>query len=40
MTQAESPEWMPACSMCSMMAPMTLVSPSEMTIDIDLGGVL
>ncbi len=30
MTQAESPEWMPACSMCSMIAPTTEVSPSEM----------
>ena len=29
-TQAESPEWMPASSMCSMMAPRTAVSPSQM----------
>ena len=29
-TQAESPEWMPACSMCSMIAPTTDVSPSLM----------
>ena len=30
MTQAESPEWIPACSMCCMMAPTTETSPSEM----------
>ena len=28
MTQAESPEWMPASSMCSMIPPTTTVSPS------------
>ena len=28
-THALSPEWMPACSMCSMIAPSTTVSPSE-----------
>ena len=28
--QAESPEWIPASSTCSMIAPITLVSPSEM----------
>ncbi len=30
MTHAESPEWIPACSMCCMMAPTTAVSPSAM----------
>ena len=30
MTQALSPLWMPACSMCSMIAPITTVSPSAM----------
>ena len=28
--QAESPEWMPASSMCSMIPPITTVVPSEM----------
>ncbi|SIJ53918.1 Uncharacterised protein [Mycobacteroides abscessus subsp. abscessus] len=27
-THAESPEWMPASSMCSMMPPMKMSSPS------------
>ena len=29
-TQAESPEWMPASSICSMIPPIMVVSPSEM----------
>ena len=35
MTQAESPEWIPASSMCCMMPPMK-VTPITKAIDVDL----
>ena len=36
---ALSPLWTPAYSMCSIIAPMTAVSPSRDAIDVDFGGV-
>ncbi len=38
-TQEESPECMPASSMCSMMPPMTTVSPSAKRVHVHFGGV-
>ena len=37
--QALSPEWTPACSMCSMMPPITTRSPSADRVDVDLDRV-
>ena len=39
-TQAESPEWIPASSMCSMIAPRTHVVPSQIAVDVHLDRVL
>ena len=39
-TQAESPEWMPASSMCSMMPPMTVILPVADGVHVHLDGVL
>ena len=40
MTQAESPEWMPASSMCSMTAGTKASSPSADGVGLGLDGVL
>ena len=40
MTQAESPEWMPASSMCCITPPMTTRVAVAQAIDIDLDGRL
>ena len=38
--QAESPEWTPASSMCSMMPPITHVAAVAERVDVDLDGVV
>ena len=39
-TQAESPEWMPASSMCSMMPPRYMLRAVVEGVDVDLDGVV
>ena len=39
-THAESPEWMPASSMCCITPPITTCSPSQMRVDVGLERIL